>query len=289
MYVFICLFVRRRPPNTSNRLIVFIVVLLLLKFEFHTWCGLFPDVFRWGRRRQALQHTATHHIALKYVARHCNRWLQQMIPDGLVVVENRKSQFATTFTIKPDCRFWFLIKFTFELTFENAFSRCFQMGSTPPKISSKVDVWSAGVIFYQMLFGTKPFGHGMSQDSMLREQVSIYVKSLYASIYMYWSIHLRDVCRCIHYMFIEMYIYLHVYMCLYAYIRIYRYESNFHVPWAGQHVYRYVYVYMYIHNQGWVGIQSSVSSCIHLHMYKYVCMYEYIFVYMNINMYVCVI
>eukprot|EP00961_Rhodomonas_salina_P190912 2575980-Rhodomonas_salina.1 len=27
---------------------------------------------------------------------------------------------------------------------------CFEVGSTPPKISSKVDVWSAGVIFYQV-------------------------------------------------------------------------------------------------------------------------------------------
>lgn len=32
---------------------------------------------------------------------------------------------------------------------------CFVVGKTPPKISSKVDVWSVGVIFYQCLYGKK--------------------------------------------------------------------------------------------------------------------------------------
>ena len=32
---------------------------------------------------------------------------------------------------------------------------CFVVGKDPPKISSKVDVWSVGVIFYQCLFGKK--------------------------------------------------------------------------------------------------------------------------------------
>jgi tousled-like kinase len=35
------------------------------------------------------------------------------------------------------------------------------------RISNKVDVWSIGVIFYQMLFGKRPFGDGQSQDRML--------------------------------------------------------------------------------------------------------------------------
>lgn len=32
---------------------------------------------------------------------------------------------------------------------------CFETGREPPKISSKVDIWSVGVIFYQCLFGRK--------------------------------------------------------------------------------------------------------------------------------------
>jgi tousled-like kinase len=35
------------------------------------------------------------------------------------------------------------------------------------RISNKVDVWSIGVIFFQMLFGKRPFGDGQSQDRML--------------------------------------------------------------------------------------------------------------------------
>lgn len=48
---------------------------------------------------------------------------------------------------------------------------CFNMDDTPPMINNKVDVWSVGVMFYEMLFGARPFGNGMSQEKILKEQV----------------------------------------------------------------------------------------------------------------------
>eukprot|EP00249_Psilotum_nudum_P023656 c28945_g2_i1 orf=650-2620(+) len=45
---------------------------------------------------------------------------------------------------------------------------CFEVSKTP-LISSKVDVWSAGIMSYQMLFGKRPFGHDQTQERILRE------------------------------------------------------------------------------------------------------------------------
>ncbi|POO01408.1 Serine/threonine protein kinase [Trema orientale] len=49
---------------------------------------------------------------------------------------------------------------------------CFEL-SKIPLISSKVDVWSAGILFYQMLFGKRPFGHDQTQERILREDTII--------------------------------------------------------------------------------------------------------------------
>ncbi|KAK9734651.1 hypothetical protein RND81_04G154900 [Saponaria officinalis] len=49
---------------------------------------------------------------------------------------------------------------------------CFELNKIP-LISSKVDVWSVGVLFYQMLFGRRPFGHDQSQERILREDTII--------------------------------------------------------------------------------------------------------------------
>ncbi|KNC46733.1 uncharacterized protein AMSG_11754 [Thecamonas trahens ATCC 50062] len=50
---------------------------------------------------------------------------------------------------------------------------CFVVGPSPPTISSKVDVWSVGVLLFQMLYGRKPFGNDLSQKNLLKDNVII--------------------------------------------------------------------------------------------------------------------
>ena len=48
------------------------------------------------------------------------------------------------------------------------------MNSAAVKVSNKVDVWSVGVVFFELLFGRKPFGDGQSQEHMLRTASTIF-------------------------------------------------------------------------------------------------------------------
>ncbi len=47
---------------------------------------------------------------------------------------------------------------------------CFDL-SKKPEISQKVDIWSIGVILYQMVLGRKPFGEDMCQNQQLKNHI----------------------------------------------------------------------------------------------------------------------
>lgn len=50
---------------------------------------------------------------------------------------------------------------------------CFRLesGKSTPTISPKVDVWSFGIIFYQLLFGKRPFGDSMFPSKELIDTI----------------------------------------------------------------------------------------------------------------------
>lgn len=45
-------------------------------------------------------------------------------------------------------------------------------------LHTQVDVWSVGVIFFQMLYGRRPYGEGLSQEQIMRDRVMLGAKEV---------------------------------------------------------------------------------------------------------------
>lgn len=66
--------------------------------------------------------------------------------------------------------------------------------------SNRVDVWSIGVIFYQMLYGKRPFGDGQSQERVLTNNVMLNAREVRFPEASRVSMEAKDfICSCLTY------------------------------------------------------------------------------------------
>lgn len=83
------------------------------------------------------------------------------------IVENHDSAESMELTSQGAGTYWYLPP------------ECFIMDeNVTVRISNKVDVWSIGVIFYQMNYGRRPFGHGISQERILTDHTMLNAKEV---------------------------------------------------------------------------------------------------------------
>ena len=90
-----------------------------------------------------------------------------LIKDGIVKVadfglckELKKDAFETDLTSFGTGTYWYLPPEAFQEDPHN-----------PPQITTKLDIWSVGVIYYELLFGKRPYGHGIGQKEIMSNKI----------------------------------------------------------------------------------------------------------------------